>query len=72
MTPLRIESDLITLGQALKEIGIIDSGGAAKWYLAEQPVKVNDVEEARRGRKLYPGDTLLLVDGTTYVIERDS
>ncbi|MBU9710608.1 S4 domain-containing protein YaaA [Evansella tamaricis] len=53
---IQIQEDFITLGQVLKEVGIIGTGGAAKWYLQENPVHVNNEEENRRGRKLFPGD----------------
>ncbi|MDC2829587.1 S4 domain-containing protein YaaA [Limosilactobacillus mucosae] len=51
-----ISSEFITLGQLLKEEGIIPTGGAAKWFLREHEVKVNGELEDRRGRKLRAGD----------------
>lgn len=63
-----ISTAYITLGQMLKEAGIIDTGGMAKWYLSEFVVYVNDEEENRRGKKLVPGDTITLADGTNYQI----
>ena len=47
-----IDSPFITLGQLLKEEGIIPTGGAAKWFLKENTVLVNDEPDDRRGRKL--------------------
>ena len=46
----------------LKIENIIPSGGAAKYYLAENEVYVNNELEARRGRKLYPGDVIKVED----------
>ncbi|WP_017725793.1 S4 domain-containing protein YaaA [Halalkalibacterium ligniniphilum] len=60
---LPIKTEYITLGQLLKEVGAIDTGGMAKWYLAEHEVFVNDELEQRRGKKLYPGDRVRLGDG---------
>jgi ribosome-associated protein len=68
---IMIKSEFITLGQALKEAAIIDSGGQAKWFLAEVPVWVNDEKENRRGRKLYPGDKVLIEESGTFLITRD-
>lgn len=48
-----LKSDYITLGQFLKEIAEISSGGMAKHYLQETNVLVNEEPENRRGRKLY-------------------
>lgn len=50
-----VTKEFITLGQFLKEINEISSGGMAKWYLQEHTVLVDGELENRRGRKLYPG-----------------
>lgn len=63
MEQIVISTAYITLGQVLKEVGLIDTGGMAKWYLAEHTVYVNNEEENRRGKKLIPGDILLFEDG---------
>ncbi len=55
MEKIKIDTEYITLGQFLKMTNIISSGGEAKWFLAENTVLVDDVLEARRGRKLYKG-----------------
>ena len=55
-----VQGEFITLGQLLKTAGIIETGGAAKYYLAETAVLVNGELEQRRGRKLYPGDRIVV------------
>lgn len=55
---LRKDEPFITLGVLLKITGIIDTGGQAKFFLAENTVLVNGEEENRRGRKLYHGDLI--------------
>ena len=55
---LRKDEPFITLGILLKIAGIIDTGGQAKFFLAENTVLVNGEEENRRGRKLYHGDLI--------------
>ena len=52
----QIDSDFITLGQLLKEEGIIPTGGAAKWFLREHQVKINGELDNRRGKKIRPND----------------
>ena len=48
---ISIESDFITLGQVLKNEGIIATGGQAKWFLSEEKVLVNQEQEtAKIGR----------------------
>ncbi|TWI59591.1 S4 domain protein YaaA [Halalkalibacter nanhaiisediminis] len=68
MKQIVISTAYITLGQVLKEVGIIDTGGMAKWYLAEHTVYVNGEDENRRGKKLVAGDVLTTADGTEYEI----
>ncbi|MDR6225362.1 S4 domain-containing protein YaaA [Desmospora profundinema] len=56
MQNVRIHSDTITLGQLLKKLNLLGTGGQAKWFLHEYRVTVNDEVETRRGRKLTPDD----------------
>lgn len=48
-----IDSEFITLGQLLKHVNIISSGGMAKWYLAEHTVLLDNEVENRRGKKIF-------------------
>jgi ribosome-associated protein YbcJ (S4-like RNA binding protein) len=50
--------EVITLGQFAKKVGWIDTGGMARDFLESETVLVNGERETRRGRKLYPGDTV--------------
>ena len=58
MNELRIDSEYITLGQALKMTDTISSGGMAKLFLSEHEVFVNGEVEDRRGKKLRHGDVI--------------
>jgi len=62
-----IQSDGITLGQFLKLIDVIQSGGYARDFLEEHPVTVNGEREKRRGKKLHDGD-IVIVESNTYVV----
>jgi len=66
---VQIEGPFITLGQLLKEESIIASGGAAKWFLRENEVLVNDEIDQRRGRKLYPNDHVTVPEAGSFVIQ---
>ena len=66
---IKIIGDYIALGQFLKLARIIDSGGAAKAFLAETPVLINGEPDQRRGRKLREGDEILIL-GKSYRITR--
>lgn len=63
MATFKIVTEFITLGQLLKAAGFAGSGTDAKMILEEGGITVNGEEDNRRGRKLYPGDTIRLKDG---------
>ena len=65
---LRKDEPFITWGILLKITGIIDTGGQAKYFLAENKVLINGEEDNRRGRKLYHGD-VIEVDNHSFVID---
>lgn len=66
---IMIENEFITLGQFLKHVDIISSGGMAKWYLAEHTILVNNELENRRGKKLYPGTVVEIPEEGTFFIQ---
>ncbi len=65
---LRKDEQYITLQSLLQVGGVISTGGMAKIFLQENEVKVNNEREDRRGRKLYPGDKVL-VGKTSFLVE---
>lgn len=65
---LRPGEEYITLNILLKIADIIPTGGMAKVFLMENPVLVNGQSENRRGRKLYHGDVIEVLDDT-FIIE---
>lgn len=58
MHEVKISSEFIKLDQFLKWTGVAESGVDAKYLITEGMVKVNGEVEIRRGKKLYPGDTV--------------
>ncbi|MCD8510934.1 MAG: S4 domain-containing protein YaaA [Bacillus sp. (in: Bacteria)] len=66
-----INDEFITLGQLLKEVGVISTGGQAKFYLQDNSVLLNDEEENRRGKKLYPGDVIQINSFGTVFIHKE-
>ena len=60
--------EYITLGTLLKIAGIIQTGGMAKVFLADNVVYVNGEAENRRGRKLYRGAQIRVANKTFSII----
>jgi S4 domain protein YaaA len=57
---ITVRGDHITLGQLLKVAGFVGTGGEVKYFLQETSITVNGEHDNRRGRKLRPGDTVLV------------
>ena len=58
----KLFEEFITLQALLKELGIIQSGGAIKSFLMEHHVYFNGELENRRGKKIRVGDTIDIPD----------
>ena len=56
--------EYITLGQVIKELAIVNTGGQAKLFLAENEgnIFLNKEAENRRGKKLRAGDVLEILE----------
>ena len=68
MENFKIRDEFIKLGQAMKAVGMCDTGAEAKEVITGGEVLVNGETDLRRGRKLYPGDSFTY-RGRTVTIE---
>lgn len=66
---VKIRGDLITLGQLVKLLRLIGSGGEVKDFLAHTRIEVNGEPENRRGRKIRDGDIVHIPGKRTVRIE---
>ena len=64
MKQVKIHDEYITLGQFLKIVDLVSSGGEVKYFISENLILVNGEEENRRGRKLYRNDQIEVNDLT--------
>ena len=64
----KLFDEYITLQALLKEVGVIQSGGAIKSFLADNQVFFNGELENRRGKKLRIGDVVSLPDQELEII----
>lgn len=65
---MKIHSEYIKLDSFLKLVNEAGSGGEAKILISEGQVTVNGEPEARRGRKLRPGD-MVGINGKSHRVE---
>ena len=68
-TEIIINTEYITLGQFLKLADIIQSGGEAKSFLAQNEIEIDGIPDNRRGRKLRGGEIIEIL-GQKYEIKR--
>ncbi|MDR0690502.1 MAG: RNA-binding S4 domain-containing protein [Streptococcaceae bacterium] len=65
-----LSSEYLTLGQILKESGVISTGRQAKYFSSEQDILVNGEAEKRRGQKIYANTVITLFDKQKIYIKR--
>lgn len=65
-----IRTEYITLGQFIKYLGLVGTGGEEKEFLASHSILINQTADTRRGRKLRKSD-VVSIDGTEYVLIAD-
>ena len=70
METIKIETEYITLAQFLKIVGLIDTGGQAKYFLLENKLLLNNELESRRGKKVYQGD-IIKIGKEEFIIKND-
>ena len=70
MEEVRIKPPFIKLGQLLKYLDLIETGGSEKEFLENVDVYVNNEVDRRRGRKVYPGDEAIINRQVYKIIER--
>ncbi len=70
MEKITIKTAYITLGQLLKFLSIVSSGGEAKIFLQTYEILLNDEPENRRGKKIYPGD-VVSIKSEKYLITKN-
>ncbi|MBE7048541.1 MAG: RNA-binding S4 domain-containing protein [Ruminococcaceae bacterium] len=64
---IQIETEFIKLDQLLKFSGICGSGSDAKELIQCGVVSVNEAPCTMRGKKIYPGDRVLLALDDEYL-----
>ncbi|PLX44500.1 MAG: S4 domain-containing protein YaaA [Deltaproteobacteria bacterium] len=67
MIEVGISTEYIKLDQLLKLADLVAGGGEAKVIIQSGEVSVNGETETRRGRKLRPGDSVVL-DGAEVLV----
>jgi ribosome-associated protein len=65
---ITLRGDYVTLAQAVKAVGLADTGGQAKVMVREGTFEVNGAVEKQPGRKLRAGDCFGPVGGQQWTV----
>ena len=71
MEKISIHTESIQLDQLLKWAGIIESGGQVKPLLEEKMILVNGNIETAKRRRLFPGDTVEILEVGCWQVGRE-
>ena len=71
MEKISIHTESIQLDQLLKWAGIIESGGQVKPLLEEKMILVNGNIETAKRRRLFPGDTVEILEMGCWQVPRE-
>lgn len=63
-----IRDESIRLGQLLKKVHIISTGGEAKWYIENNDIKINGKKPEGRNTKVSIGSTVWINDDLFQIV----
>jgi S4 domain protein YaaA len=72
MKTVKIHTEYITLGQFLKHINIVSSGGEVKHFLSNNRVLVDNINDDRRGRKIYPNNIVTVLNQDYLIVANEN
>jgi ribosome-associated protein len=70
MNDFPLRGPFVTLAQAVKIVGLADSGGQAKHLVRSGAVRVNGQVVTQPGKKLVAGDQFTAADGQQWQISQ--
>lgn len=68
---VKIKGKFIKLGQLIKKLNIIDTGGQAKYFVRSHDIKVDNETGLKRNSKIWVNSTVWIDDQVFYIVEDD-
>ncbi len=68
---VKIKGKFIKLGQLIKKLNIIDTGGQAKYFVKSHEIRINNDENVKRNTKVWLNSTVWIDDQVFYIVEDD-
>lgn len=66
---VKITGKYIKLGQLIKKLNFVDTGGQTKYYIQSHEIKVNNEEGFKRNSKIWANSTVWIDDQVFYIVE---
>ena len=68
---VKIRGKFIKLGQLIKKLNIIDTGGQAQYFIKSHEIRINNEEDVKRNTKVWLNSTVWIDDQVFYIVEDD-
>lgn len=65
---VQIFGEFIKLGQLIKKLNIIDTGGQAKHFIETHDIVIKGRENLKRNSKIWVGTTIWIDDEVYYIV----
>lgn len=65
---IQIKGEYIKLGQLIKKLDIIDTGGQSKYFIENHEIRVNDKTNVKRSSKIFVGSTVWIDEQVYYIV----
>lgn len=66
---VKIEGRYIKLGQLIKKLNLVDTGGQAKYFVKYHDIRVNNETGLKRNSKIWATSTVWIDDQVFYIVE---
>ncbi len=66
---VKIEGRYIKLGQLIKKLNLVDTGGQTKYFVKSHDIKINNEEGFKRNSKVWANSTVWIDDQVFYIVE---
>ncbi len=66
---VKIEGKYIKLGQLVKKLNLVDTGGQSKFFIKSHDIRVDNQSNLKRGSKVWSNSTVWIDDQVFYVVE---
>lgn len=68
---VKIKGKFIKLGQLIKKLNIVDTGGQVKYFIKSHEIRIDNEVGFKRSSKVWANSTVWIDDQVFYIVEDD-